>query len=238
MWRLAAKKTRIKSRACAALGVLLMTGSALVYAQNQSVDERYAEILADADSLARYNEQLSRQLKSQQEQIAMLEQQLGEIDATGAQVTALIQKMFESLEAFLAADLPFLDPTQAGPDTRQERIERLRSLMVDANVSNAERYRRLLEAYQIELDYGRTMAAYRGKLKDGRDADIVRVGRVSLLYRTVDGEEAGYWDAEQKKWVVANDYNKAIENAVMIATKQIAPDLVAVPVPAPREVPL
>ena len=238
MWRLAAEKTRMRRRACATLGVLLMMGTALVCAQDQSADERYAKIMADADSLAQYNEQLNTQLKSQQEQIVLLEQQLGEIDATGAQITALIQKMFESLEAFLAADLPFLDPTQAGPDTRQERIERLRNLMADETQSNAERYRRLLEAYQIELDYGRTMAAYRGKLQDGRDADFVRVGRVSLMYRTLDGEEAGYWDAEQKNWVVDNDYNKAIENAVLIATKQVAPDLVAVPVPAPQEVPL
>ncbi len=56
---------------------------------------------------------------------------------------------------------------------------------------NAERYRRLLEAYQIELDYGRTMISYKGKLEDGREADFVRVGRVSLLYRTADGEEVG-----------------------------------------------
>jgi len=66
----------------------------------------------------------------------------------------------------------------------------------------------------------------------------VRVGRVSLMYRTADGEESGYWDAQQKKWVVANEYNKAIENAILIATKEMAPDLVTVPVPAPQEVPL
>jgi acetoin utilization deacetylase AcuC-like enzyme len=64
------------------------------------------------------------------------------------------------------------------------------------------------------------------------------VGRVTLLYRTADGEESGYWDAEQKKWVVANEYNKAIEIAVLIATKESAPDLIMVPVPAPQEAPL
>ncbi len=277
MWRLASNKTQFRSMVFWGLGAVLLTSTTLVSAEDQSAGARYAKILAESESLARYNEQLTAQLESQQAQVAHIEKQLTEIDATAAQVPSLIQKMFESLETFLANDLPFLDPTQAGPDSRQERIARIRDLMAkdsasneDVNapnaedasapvmdeatasvaeqeraakadkqrVLNAERYRRLLEAYQIELDYGRTMVSYKGKLTDGREADFVRVGRVSLLYRTADGEESGYWDAQQKKWVVANEYNKAIENAILIATKESAPDLVIVPVPAPQEVPL
>jgi len=268
MWRLASNKTQFRAMVFWGLGAVLLTSTAFVDAQEKSAGERYAKILADSESLARYNEQLTKQLDSQQEQVAHIEKQLTEIDATAAQVPSLIQKMFESLETFLANDLPFLDPTQAGPDSRQERMVRIRNLMANAGAStadeslsnaddsasnadaertliadkeralNAERYRRLLEAYQIELDYGRTMISYKGKLEDGREADFVRVGRVSLLYRTADGEESGYWDAQQKKWVVANEYNKAIENAVLIATKESTPDLVTVPVPAPQEVSL
>lgn len=238
MWRLASSKIQFRSLVFWGFAVLLLTDAALVRAQDNSAGERYAKIMADSESLARFNEQLSGQLKSQESQVAQFELQLAEMDATAAQVTPLIQKMFDSLEAFLAVDLPFLDPTQAGPDSRQERIERIRQLMANESASNGERYRRLLEAYQIEVDYGRTMVSYKGKLTDGREADFVRVGRVSLMYRTADGEESGYWDAQQKKWVVANEYNKAIENAVLIATKEMAPDLVTVPVPAPQEVPL
>jgi hypothetical protein len=277
MWRLASNKTQFRSMVFWGLGAVLLTSTTLVGAEDRSAGERYAKILAESESLARYNEQLTTQLDSQQAQVAHVEKQLTEIDATAAQVPSLIQKMFESLETFLANDLPFLDPTQAGPDSRQERIARIRDLMAKDSASNedknapdaedpstsvmdeasalaaeqeraakadrqhalnAERYRRLLEAYQIELDYGRTMISYKGKLTDGREADFVRVGRVSLLYRTADGEESGYWDAQQKKWVVANEYNKAIENAILIATKESAPDLVTVPVPAPQEVPL
>lgn len=283
MWRLASNKTQFRAMVFWGLGTVLLTIPALVSAQEQSAGERYAKILGDSESLARYNEQLTRQLDSQQAQVLLFEQQLTEMDATAAQMPALIQKMFETLETHLATDLPFLDPTQAGPDSRQERMVRIRNLMpetvaiedngasnedgeggsnADESVPvgdeelasnadeeralraekeralNAERYRRLLEAYQIELDYGKTMVSYKGKLEDGREADFVRVGRVSLLYRTADGEESGYWDAQQKKWVVANEYNKAIEHAVLIATKESAPDLIMVPVPAPQEVPL
>lgn len=274
---------------------MLLASTALVSAQDQGAGERYAKIVSESESLDRYNKQLTTQLESQQAQIVLIEQQLTQIETTATAVPPLIQKMFETLETFLASDLPFLDPTQAGPDSRQERLERIRNLMASASKAeeaaapadgenaanpqenaanadesaakvadgstapvaaseptaeeiaervakehalNAERYRRLLEAYQIELDYGRTMVSYKGKLDDGREADFVRIGRVTLLYRTADGEEAGYWDAEQKKWVADNDYNKAIENAVLIASKEVAPDLVTVPVPAPQEVPL
>jgi len=220
------------------LSVVLLASTALVCAQEKSAGERYASTLADSESMALYNANLSSQIASQQSQVSELERQLVEIDATGTQVPPLIQKMFESLEAFVAADLPFLDPTQAGPDSREERLVRLRELMANAEASNAERYRRVLEAYQIELEYGRTLVAYSGKLPDGREANFVRVGRVSLLYRTADGEEAGYWDAQQNQWVVANEFNKAIENAVMMATKELAPELLMIPVQAPQEGPL
>jgi hypothetical protein len=93
-----------------------------------------------------------------------------------------------------------------------------------------------MEAYQIEMEYGRTMSDYKGTLPDGREAEFVRVGRVSLLYRTVDGAETGYWDAGQKQWVIDNDFSSAVIEALRISRKELAPDLIEVPVPAPQEV--
>jgi hypothetical protein len=203
-----------------------------------SAGDRYAQIMAEADELAQYNEQLRKQLESQQAQVTLIEQQVTGIEATATAVASLVQRMFAAIEEFIASDLPFLDPTQAGPDSRRERMKKIRELMTTEGVSVGEKYRRLMEVYQIELEYGRTMFSYKGKLDDGRDADFLRLGRVSLVYRTADGEEAGYWDAEQKAWVVDNDFAKAIEKAVQVATKEIAPDLVILPVPAPREVQL
>ncbi len=233
MWRLAPVKAQIRLLPGLGLMVLLLVSSTSVCAQESAADG-YASILAEADSLARNNTYLGKQLDAQQEQMARVEKQLAEIDATAVEAVGLIQRMFESLEQFITADLPFKDPTQAGPDSRSERMDRLRELMSDEEVSNGERYRRLMEAYQIELEYGRSMVTYKGKLDDGRDADFVRIGRVSLMYRTLDGKEAGYWDAQQKKWMADNDYNKVIEKAVLMASKETVPDLIALPVPAPQ----
>ena len=236
MTRLAFNRTRLTYLFQVGLSLGLMASSAIAFAQEESVAERYARILADADGLTAYNEQLSRQLESQDAQVALIEQQILDMDATNEQIGPMVQKLYDALKSFVASDLPFIDPTGAGPDSRSERIAKISDLMEDEEISNGERYRRLMEAYQIELDYGRNMVTYAAKLEDGRDADFVRVGRVSLMYRTLDGEEAGYWDKNQNKWVVDNDYKKVIGDAILIARKELAPDLVTLPVPAPEEV--
>jgi Protein of unknown function (DUF3450) len=230
-------RTRFQILVGLGLSAALWANTAFVFAAD-SPGDRYASVLAEADDLAHYNEQLAQQLESQQAQLTLIGQQLTEIEATATAVAAQVRQMFEAIESFIASDLPFLDPTQAGPDSRSERMNKLREVMTTEGVSIGEQYRRLMEAYQIELEYGRTMASYKGTLDDGREASFLRVGRVSLAYRTLDGKEAGYWDAEQKAWVVDNDFSKAIEKAVQVATKEIAPDLVTLPVPAPREVQL
>ena len=84
------------------------------------------------------------------------------------------------------------------------------------------------------MEYGRTMESYHGMLTDGREADFVRVGRVTLLYKATEGNEAGYWDQQQKTWVVAPEYQRSIELALRIAKQTVAPDLITVPVPAPQ----
>jgi len=82
--------------------------------------------------------------------------------------------MFEAIESFIASDLPFsILPSR--PDSRSERMNRLREVMTTEGVSIGEQYRRLMEAYQIELEYGRTMASYKGKLDDGREANFLRL---------------------------------------------------------------
>jgi hypothetical protein len=104
-------------------------------------------------------------------------------------------------------------------------------------VAISEKYRRIVEAYQIELDFGRTLESYEGKLDgdpEGRTVRFLRIGRVSLIYQTLDEEETGYWDKEKKGWVVANDYREAVKEGIKVATKQGAPELLEAPVPAPE----
>jgi len=195
---------------------------------------QYRQYLKEAQSLRQYREQLASQVQSQTSEIEFLKQQLAEIDTTAREVLPLMQKMLDTLERFVDLDLPFQ------LDERHKRIASLRDAMASADVAISEKYRRIIEAYQIEADYGRTLEAYQGELGSGADARTVRflrVGRVALLYQTLDGEETGYWDASQKKWVEDDSYRSAVRRGFAVADKASAPDLLTVPVPAPSEGP-
>jgi hypothetical protein len=108
-------------------------------------------------------------------------------------------------------------------------------MMSRADVSTSEKYRRIVEAYQIEMEYGRTIEAYQGKVGD-KTVDFLRAGRVALMYQTLDGKETGYWDAEQKAWKQDSQYQDGLRAGLKIAKKQAAPDFITVAVRAPKEI--
>jgi hypothetical protein len=221
--------TRIsKRRFVAVAGLLTIAATGSGVAQQQSGGDRYARTLAEAEITARYNVQLEQQVRSQEQEIAKLEQEIAALDGTAVDVQPLLQRMFDELVQFVADDVPFFK------DERDRRIGVLRELMASVDASASEKYRRLLEAYQIEMEYGRTMSAYKQALADGREAEMVRLGRVSLMYRTVEGGETGYWDNERKEWVADPDSAGQIEEALGIAKEERAADLIIVPVPAPQ----
>jgi seryl-tRNA synthetase len=221
--------TRISNNKLAAItsGLLSLAAAGAGVAQ-ETGGERYARALADAAITQRYNTQIEQQLRSQEREIASLEQQIAGLDATAVDVQTMLQRMYDELATFVRNDVPFFK------EEREQRMQRITELMQSVEASPSEKFRRLMEAYQIEMEYGRTMSAYRQTLDDGREAEVVRLGRVVLLYRVIEGGETGYWDNERKQWVADPDSRAEIENALSIAKEEKAPDLIIVPVPAPQ----
>jgi hypothetical protein len=200
--------------------------------ETQKLLSEYRRALSDAESYATYADQLALQIRSQTEEIDEIDRQLLEVEATSREVSPLMQKMLDTLGQFVALDVPFL------AEERANRVATLNQMMTRADVTISEKYRRIVEAYQVEMEYGRTIEAYEGKLGDGDDARTVqflRVGRVSLLYQTLDGRETGYWDAQKKDWVVDDEYRHSFKEGIAVAKKARAPEMLIVPVPAPKE---
>lgn len=192
---------------------------------------QYRQYLTETQSLRDYTQQLEQQVKSQQGEIEYVQKQLVDIEATQRDVLPLMQRMLDTLARFVELDVPFQ------LEERTKRIDGLNEMMKKADVTVSEKYRRIIEAYQIETEYGRTLEAYQAELpgSEPRTVRFLRVGRIALLYQTLDGAETGYWDAASQKWVVDDSYRQAVQKGFAVADKAGAPDLLQVPVPAPTD---
>ena len=195
---------------------------------------RYRTVQEQLASLREYNDQVGKLVAAQNAQADELQQQIDNATYVSRGVTPLMVKMINALEEFVRLDVPFLI------EERTQRVAKLKTIMGRPNITEAEKYRIILEAYQIENEYGRTIEAYRGQLSgegEGRDVEFLRIGRVALMYRTFDGAEIGAWDANAKAFVqLPAEYTASIRDGFRIARKQAAPDLFRVPIAAPTEV--
>ena len=196
--------------------------------QTQRMLEDYKLILHKIDNLKAYNKHLSNLIKSQQDEMVRMNRQLGEIDDTQQNISPLMIRMVNTLDEFIKIDIPF------HKQERSNRVAELLTLMNRADVSVSEKYRRVMEAYQIEVGYGKTIGAYQGKLTiqdKNITVEYLRIGRIGFYYHTLDGENLGYWDKKSNSWqVLPSEHEDYVVKALKVAKKHESPDLLMVPV--------
>lgn len=196
--------------------------------QTKDSSQKYREAIQKSDSLAIYNKQLAKLIKQQKVDLASIQRQLDNVDETQRNIIPLMLKMIDTLDKFVSLDLPFLK------NERQKRIAFLQEIMDRPDVSLPDKYRRIMEAYQIEMEYGRTIEAYTDTVKmDGQEytVDILRVGRLLLTFQTLDGTQSGIWNKKSKSWQkLSSEYDRSINKGLQIAKKQAPPELIKLPV--------
>jgi len=187
----------------------------------------YNRELQRYEELQTYNENLRQLLASQAAERERLQAELGDIEVIRQAIVPLMVEMVDVLEQFVELDQPMLS------EERRARVESLRSVIGRADVDIAEKYRRVIEAYQIEAEYGQTLEAYESPvLLDGREitVDILRVGRVGLFFLTLDGQQAGIWNQQSRTWqTLPADYLNDIAFALRVARDQAPPNLIDLP---------
>ena len=202
--------------------------------QRQSLLREYRLTLKKIHNTRVYNKQLREFITEQKKEVISIRKQIEQVKDTGKDIIPLMLRMLSSLEKFVELDIPFLLLE------RKERIAKLKDLIKRADVSVSEKYRRILSAYQVENEYGRTLSAYKGLQSiKGKEitVDFLRVGRVALIYQTLDGKKTGFWNLNKKEWMsLPRSYKKSVTKALRVARKQIAPDLLKLPVFTPKEV--
>ncbi len=201
--------------------------------QTRTLLTEYKQVNKQIEGLKVYNSRLERQIANQEQRMADIDESIADITVIQRQILPLAIRMVDGLEEFVNLDLPF------HMEERQGRIEFLRENMDRSDLSTAEKFRQVLEAYKIENEYGRKLDSYTDTINlDGseREVNILRIGRIALLYQTTDLNNFGYWDQESDQWtpLSGGEFRSAITKGIRMANKQASIDILTVPVPAPE----
>jgi septal ring factor EnvC (AmiA/AmiB activator) len=194
----------------------------------------YKETMKQVDGLKVYNAKLQKQISNQEESIKNYDESIKQVVVMQRQMLPLTERMLDSLEQFIALDMPFKLVE------REDMINRLRANVENPKFSTAEKFRQVLEAYKIENEYGRRIAEYSASFDiDGtgeREVNILQIGRVALLAQSKDEKTSAAYDKQARQWVVLtdSDYKNSIIQGLRIARKQAAQDIMLMPISAPE----
>lgn len=194
---------------------------------------KFKQVSKTIEGLRIYNAQLSKQLESQRSIISKLEGSIGQVTEVQRQVQPTVIEMLDGIEQFIQLDAPYRKEIRLG------RVAKLREIMNDADVTIAEKFRQVLEIYSIESEYSRKIDSYEDTLSIGGQelrVNILAVGRVALMYQTLDGSLTGAWDRGSQDWVEldSGQYRVHTKNAIRIAQKKAQNDVMRLPFPAPE----
>ncbi|MBW3733803.1 DUF3450 domain-containing protein [Aeromonas dhakensis] len=182
--------------------------------------------------LEAYNRYMQSLVADQQNELGKLSQQLEAVQETRQGLIPLMLQMQADLEQLVQNDIPLRK------EDRLARVEQLKATLARADVSEAEKFRQLLQAYQIEAEYGSRLDSYAAELVlDGapRRVDVLAVGRVSLLAMTADRSQAWRWSAQNKQWQpLDSQWLSPVAEALEMAADKKVPQLLNVPLSVSR----
>ena len=194
-----------------------------IYEQTIELLGEYRLTVDEAETLSQYNDHIQLMVNDQLANINSLEVQIAGIEKTKQGIVPLMYKMIDTLDKFVELDIP------VNIESRKERVANLRDLLSSSDVSVSEQFRMVLEAYEIEANYGTVFAAYQGELDLGDrviTADFVHMGRVSFVAQSLDMKNAWVWNNDKRSWdELGDEYLKPITDAIRMARNQLPKDL-------------
>jgi TolA-binding protein len=203
-----------------------------IVSETDKLENQYRQVTKETDGLNVYIELLQSRVDAQQREINNLDGATDKIAVIQRQIVPQMKKMIDALESFISLDMPFLQ------EERTNRIARLNGLLERSDVSVAEQFRSVVEAYKIESGFGHSIESYKGKVNDSgteRDVDFLRVGRIGLYWQTGDASITKAWNQKTGEWIeLGDEYRNAVRTGLQIADEKRAPELLLLPVPAPE----
>jgi predicted RNase H-like nuclease (RuvC/YqgF family) len=174
----------------------------------RSLEDQYRAINKEIDGLKVYNRLMRAQVDGQQATLDDIALSMDRVDVINRQIFP-----------------------------RAERMQDLKEIMERSDVTVAEKFRKVMEAYQIENDYGTSSEHYTQSLTiDGatRSYNMLRIGRIGLYFQSDDTKITGRWNNEIRDWEVDNSARNEVRKGLRMARQLIAPELIVIPVEAPE----
>ena len=201
--------------------------------QTRDLLSQFKQVMKIVDGLRVYNAQQERLIRSQEKELAELQQSIDNVNVIQRQIPPLIERMIANLEKFIELDIPFL------LEERTNRVEFLKETFERSDVSVSEKFSQVLQGYQVENAYGSTLDVYTETISlDGkeRQVEMLKWGRVALVFQTLDGDTTGVWDKTAGAWqILGDEFRLGVRNGFRIAKKIQTADFVHLPIPAPGE---
>lgn len=195
----------------------------------RSLEDQYRSVNKEIDGLKVYNRLMRAQVEGQLATLEDIGLSMDQVDIINRQIFPLMERMIDGLSQSISLDIPFL------LDERTQRVNDLEEIMERSDVSVAEKFRKVMEAYQIENEFGWTGDFYTQSLTiDGvtRSFNILRIGRIGLYFQSDDASVTGRWDNASREWIIDNSSRNEIRKGLRMARQLIAPELISIPVPA------
>ena len=193
--------------------------------QTDKIVNEYKVVSKQVEGLKLYNEQKRIQIQAQLDLMDKLDEQLIQVVVMQRQIPPLAQRMLESLETFISLDTPFRKAE------RQNRVALVRASLAKPKVTASEQVRQVLEAYNIEAEYGRKIDTYEDTLSDGTVVNILVIGRIGMFYQTKDERTSGRWNNDTNSWdELSSSYRKPIRDGIRMAKKLAPTDMLLMPV--------
>ena len=180
------------------------------------------------EGLKLYNAQKRIQIQAQLDLMDQYDEQLIQVVVMQRQVPPLAQRMLAGLEKYVKLDTPF------HIEERLQRLDLVRASLSNPKVTASEQVRQILEAYNIEGEYGRKLDAYDETIVlDGKEmvVNILRVGRLGMFFQTKDERKTGYYDTELGSWEeLSGSYRVQVRDGIRMAQKLAPMDIMMLPI--------
>ena len=194
----------------------------------------YKTVSKQIEGLRVYNAQMRKQIERQEERLKEIDKTMKEAQVMQRQIPPFTRRMLAGIEKSIELDMPF------HLAERKERIAFANAAIDNPTVSPAEGLRQVLETFNVEMEYGRKLDNYKDTIEiegQQREVNVLRVGRLALVYQSSDESLTGAWDNNTDEWVpLDNSYRNPTRKGLKIANRLATVDMLELPIQNPEVV--